>query len=175
METEEKVINAVKKANAVPDSIQLSSGVVLETHQANPLLLISVMSAFPRPVPPTQFIEIMGREMENPDDPDYISRVQAWKTENSNAVLGALILLGTKLKSKPSDIPGPDDDDWLNTYETLGLQIKPKNKDWRYLKWVMTIACVSEKDLQLIQEAVGGKSGVKESDVSAAATFPGSN
>lgn len=174
-QTVDKTIEAVKKAGATPDRVRLSSGVVLKAKQANPTLLIYVMSAFPRPNPPTQFNSIMGRQMENPDDPDYISRVKAWGIENSNAVLNAFIMLGTELFSKPDEIHGPFDDDWLDIYEALGLPIKPQNKEWRYLKWVTTIAVKDEKDLKLIQDAVGALSGVREADVAAAATFPGSN
>jgi hypothetical protein len=169
-------IDAVRKANAVTDnSVRLSSGVVLKAKQANPMLLITVMAAFPRPEPPVQFNSMMGRNMENPDDPDYISRVKAWSMENSNAVLNAFILLGTEMVSVPKGVPGPGDNEWLERYEALGLPTKPMNKDWRYLKWVTTIAAVNEKDLELIRDAVGALSGVKEADVSAAATFPGSD
>jgi hypothetical protein len=169
-------IDAVRRANKTPDNtVCLSSGVMLRAKQANPMLLITVMAAFPRPEPPTQFNSMMGRNMENPDDPDYISRVKAWTMENSNAVLNAFILLGTELVSKPKDVIGPEEDGWLERYEALGLPIKPMNKDWRYLKWVTTIAAVNEKDLELIRDAVGALSGVKEADVTAAATFPGSD
>lgn len=174
-QSDEKTINALRGANVSNNTVCLSSGVVLKVKQANPMLLITVMASFPRPLPPVQFNKMMGRNMENPDDPDYISRVKAWSTENSGAVLSAFILLGTELYSKPEGVPGPFDDEWLETYEALGLTVKANNREWRYLKWVMTIATTNEHDIELIRDAVGALSGVKEADVSAAAAFPGSD
>ena len=172
---DEKVIRALGKADKVNNEIRLSTGIVLKAKQANPMLLITVMASFPRPEPPVTFNKMMGRSMENPDDPDYISRVKAWGMENSSAVLSAFVLLGTELLSKPDNIPGPFDDEWLQTYEALSLDVKPNNREWRYLKWVMTIATANEKDIELIRDAVGALSGVREADVSAAANFPGSD
>ena len=79
-EQELKVIETIEKAEEKQDNtIQLSTGVVLLCKKANPLVLIDVMAAFPRPKPPTWHNPTMGREMENPDDPDYRERVKAWE------------------------------------------------------------------------------------------------
>lgn len=170
---ETKVIQAVEEANRPDDLIELSSGVVLKGKKANPLVLIKVMSAFPRPKPPVVFIKNMGRDMENPEDPDYIARVNAWKTESNNALLNALILLGTELFSVPKGFPKPEDDSWISDYSVLGLPINPEVKSWRYLNWITYKACTDEKDVQKIQEVVGRLSGVREADVQSAVTFPG--
>jgi len=70
-ETDRVVSEAIDKSAEVKDNfIRLSTGVVLAAKQANPNVLIRVMTAYERPSPPVQFIEVMGREMENPDDPD---------------------------------------------------------------------------------------------------------
>lgn len=90
------------------NEIHLSTGVVLIAKQANPNMLIRAMTAQRRPVPPVYFSKEMGREMENPDDPDYISRVQAWQMEYSNGMLNVLIGLGTEIKSVPDGMEGPD-------------------------------------------------------------------
>lgn len=172
---EEKVVEAVEKSNGKKDNlVTLSTGVVLRGKQANPLALIDVMSNFPRPTPPVWKHPTMGREMENPDDPDYRARVKAWESESSSATLNAMILLGTELVKTPSDFPGPDDDAWLDEYELLNLPMKPHNQSWRYLKWVLFKAVRDEKDLLRIRDLVGRLSGVSERAVDSAEQFPGS-
>ena len=172
-ETEMKVVEAIETQES--DLITLSSGVVLRAKQAPPLILIKVMAAFQRPKPPVYVNKTLGREVENPDDPEYLERVQAYKTESSNALLNALILLGTEIVSVPKGMPKPDKDDWLEEYQTLGIGGHPENKSWRYLTWVTFKAVLSEKDLSLIQAAVGRRSGVPESAVKSAETFSGSD
>jgi hypothetical protein len=168
-----KVVEALETVDS--DLISLSSGVVLRVKQAPPLTLIKVMAAFPRPKPPVYRNETMGREVENPDDPDYLERLQAHKTESSSALLNALILLGTELVSTPKKFPKPDENGWLEEYSELGIPAKPESKAWRYLNWVMFKAVANEKDLELIQKAVGRRSGVPESTVKSAETFSGSD
>lgn len=157
------------------NTITLSTGVVLKGKQVPPLAIIRIMSAFPRPKPPVYMSKTMGREMENPDDPDYIERIKSWQIDSSNAILNALILLGTELVSKPKKMTGPDDDDWLDEYRMLSSEMLPQNRSWRYLTWVTFKAAVNEKDIELIKEVVGGLSGVPESEVKSAEQFPGSD
>ena len=160
--------------NGTQNELTLSSGVVLRAKKANPLVLITVMTRYPRPKPPTFFMETMGREMENPDDPDYIDRVKSWEIESNTQVLNALILLGTELVSVPKGFSKPSDDKWLNKYQVLDMPMHLDNEDWRYLTWIKFVAATDEKDLEIIQEAVGRTSGIAEADVKAAEQFPGS-
>lgn len=173
--SEEEVAKAVEEQKKPKDNtITLSSGVVLRGKQANPLILIDVMANFPRPKPPIWKNPKMGREMENPDDPDYRERLRNWEMEMSSATLSAMILLGTELVSVPKGFPKPKDDSWLDEYELLGMTLKPANESWRYLKWVTFKAVTDEKDLEKIRDVVGRLSGVRESSVESAANFPGS-
>lgn len=187
---------AVDAAKRLQDNqITLSTGVVLQAKPANPLIMVRVMAAFPRPRPPLWTNPTMGREMENPDDPDYLERVKSWKAESGNAILNALILLGTELVSKPDGMPGPDDikssisensdgkgktkkkpvPSWLEEYEVFGLPLHPFSASWRYLTWVIFKAAPKGEDLNRIKEVVGRLSGIPEKDVKAAEDFPGSN
>lgn len=171
-----KTVEAVDKVlQPQSDTATLSSGVVLRGKQANPLILVQVMAAFPRPEPPLVYMQAMGREVENPDDPDYIERLQSWKMEYSNSMVTAMITLGTELESKPKKMPGPDDDEWLEEFSLLGLPTHPQSKSWRYLMWVKFQAIKSDKDMELIKELVGRLSGVRESTVRSAESFSGSD
>lgn len=167
---------AVDSANAPQgDTITLSSGVILRGKQANPLILVQVMAAFPRPEPPTVYMQSMGREMENPDDPDYIERLQSWKMEYADRMVNAMIVLGTELVSSPKGMGNPKDNKWLEEYILLGMPNHPENETWRYLTWVKFKAVKGENDMKLIQEVVGRLSGVRESAVKSAENFPGSD
>lgn len=174
MEEDRKAVKAVEEAQLPEDNtITLSTGVVLRGKQVPPLVLIKVMSAYPRPKPPTWFNPTMGREMENPDNPDYIEQVKAWRTESGNITLNALIMLGTELVSVPKKFPGPDGKEWLDEYAVLGVPMSPENKNWRYLTWVTFKAAPAVEDLDKIKEVVGRLSGISESKVAAAEQFPG--
>lgn len=164
-----QAIDATREAD--DNLIRLSTGVILEAHQANPNILIRVMTADPRPNPPVVYVKAMGREMENPDDPDYIKRVQAWEFSYNGRMLNALIGLGTTLHSVPKKFPKPEDDSWLADYKAMGLPVIPDSSAWRYITWVMFKAAVLDKDTQLIGEKVKKLSGVKEADVKSAESF----
>ena len=170
MKTVRTIADAKKGAQ---DEITLSSGVVLRAIKASPVTLIKVMTRFPRPKPPTYFMEKMGREMENPDDPDYIERVKAWEMESNSQVLNALILLGTELVSVPKGVEKPSGDKWLNKYRLLDMPVHPEDEQWRYLNWVTLVAAPDETDMTLIQDVVGKKMGIAEVDVKSAEQFPG--
>lgn len=164
------------KAEASEDYIiRLSTGVVLKAKQANPSTLIRVMTKQQRPSPPLYFNKEMGREMENPDDPDYISRVQAWQMDYTNGMLNVLIGLGTELITIPDGMPRISDDSWLADYRALGLPVIADSPAWRYITWVMFVAAPTEKDLNIISQKVKTFSGVKEADVRNAENFPAGN
>lgn len=169
--TEEKVVEAVEQVE--DNLIRLSTGVVLRGKVAPPLALIKVMAAFPRPKVPTYFNKTVGRDLENPEDPDYLERVQAQKTESASAMLNALVLLGTEVESVPKGFPKHTDDDWVDDYRELGLEARPENVRWRYLNWVVFKAAITAEDMQEIQKVVGRLSGVPEGAVQSAEEFPG--
>ena len=175
-ETDMKTVRAVADAKkGAQNEFTLSSGVVLRAKKANPITLIKVMTRFPRPKPPVVFMKDMGRDMENPDDPDYIERVGAWDMDRNAQVLNALILLGTELVSCPKGIESYKGNKWVEKYKVLDMPVHPDNEDWRYLTWVTFIAAPDDNDMNVIQEAVGRLSGIAEADVKAAEQFPGSD
>lgn len=173
---EEPLVEAIEESKKPQDNtVVLSTGVVLRCKQANPLLLMNVMAAYPRPKPPVWHNPTMGRQMENPDDPAYIEAVANWKLESSNATLKALILLGTEVVKVPKGIPKAEDNQWLEIISLLNIPMNPDNKSWRYLNWVMSVATNGVEDLNKISEVVGRLSGVPEKNVKAAEEFPGSD
>lgn len=167
---------AIDAAQAPQDyTITLSSGVVLRGKKMNPAILIQVMAAVPRPEPPVVFMEKMGREMENPDDPQYIERLQAWKMEFADRVVTAMVSLGTEIVSIPKKMEGPNGNEWLKDYTLLGLPLFPMSETWRYLVWVKFKAIRDEEDMKKIQEVVGRLNGIREEAVKSAENFSGSD
>lgn len=180
--TDRKIAKGIDSASGeTTNQITLSTGVVLLAKPANPNMLIRAMTAHRRPSPPTSYVKEMGREMENPDDPDYISRVQSWQMEYSNAMLNVLIGLGTDVVSIPKGMEGPHPKKkeelptWIKDYSAMGFPILPDSPAWRYITWIMFIAGPTDKDTQLIGEKVRSLSGVKEADVRDAENFPAGN
>jgi len=176
-ENERKTVKAMQDIEAEGDDnlIRLSTDVVLEARQANPNQIIKVLSRFPSPEPPMYFNKDLGRWIENTADPDYALKMQAWKMQYANATNNVFISYGTTLKSKPKNVPGPDDDEWLDQFYAMNEPVMADNKYWRYLNWVLSVAAPTDRDTQLIQKKVGRLSGVTEADVQDAATFPGSD
>lgn len=169
-----KAIDETRK-EADDNFIRLSTGVVLKAKQANPSTLIRVMTMQKRPTPPEYMDKAMGRMMENPNDPDYISRVQAWQMDYSNGMLNVLIGLGTEFVSKPEGLQGPKDTAWLADYRALGLPVIADSPSWCYITWVMFVAAPTDKDLNMISSRVKTLSGTKEADVRDAENFPAGN
>ena len=175
-DNEMKTVRAVADAKkGAQDTITLSTGVVLRAIKVNPVMLIRVMTRYPRPKPPVIFMKEMARDMENPDDPDYIEQVKAWENESNAMVLNALILLGTEPVSVPKGVEKPEGSKWINKYKLLGMPVIPDDKDWRYLNWVTMVAATDEKDMVLIQDTVARLTGIAEADVKSAEQFPGSD
>lgn len=172
-DTTKKVITAAAKAGKPEDNtVTLSTGVVLRGKLVPPAMLIKIMAEFPRPRPPIWKDPIMGREMENPDDPEFLDQITSWKMEYSDATLNVMILMGTELVSTPKGFPGPQSEKWLQEYRVLGLKMEADNESWRYLNWIKFKAAPSAEDLNLIKEVVGKLSGVPEQSVAAAESFP---
>jgi hypothetical protein len=103
-----QVLNKIKNKDTEAENlIVLSSGVVLRGKKASSSVLIEVITSSKRPKPPVWRNEKMGRMMENPDDPDYIEQVQAYKYEQAGSLVTAMIMLGTEIYSVPEGMEGP--------------------------------------------------------------------
>lgn len=107
LETIQTIERIVKKNPDEENLIRLSTGVVLRGKKASSSVLIEVITSSKRPKPPTWKNEKMGRWMENPDDPDYIEQVQAYKYEQAGSLVTAMIMLGTEIYSIPEGMEGP--------------------------------------------------------------------
>ncbi len=164
----EKLVEAVAAVEA--DKIEadlevtFSSGVVLELRPVPKNFIYQVTAQFHPPEVPTVWLEKKQRHEENPNDPRYITEMELYAVEVANAATDASILRGSKAKSIPDDIPGPDAKEWVEEMELLGLPLVDSSRA-RYLAWVKGIACPLDNDILSLLEALGRLTGVAESDV----------
>lgn len=145
--------------------ITLSTGVVLRARPVSRNIFADILSEHVAPRVPTHYNEDKGREEDNPLDPDYLAEMQRYNTQLARSMSDALIVLGTELESKPDDVPGQDDETWLEEVSLLRVY-KTNTARGRYLAWVKTKAIGTDQDFADISNAVRRAMGVPEDDVS---------
>jgi hypothetical protein len=162
------VSETVKKARVTKadDTFTLSTGVVLKPTRVPSMVFPELMSRMERPKPPRVFIEDIGREEENPADPDYQSRLEIFNAEYTKAIIDTMIILGTEVVYVPDNVAKETDTRWTLKIKALG--IVPTDEIQRYLLWVKFVAATDNKDIEAIMREVGRLSGVSEEDVSEA-------
>jgi hypothetical protein len=152
--------------------IHLSTGVVLAPRKVSPFVFQEVSSRFKYPKVPVIWMEDKQREEPNPMNPDYLAERDEVDYNRSMATIDGTIALGTKLVSIPEGFPTPDDNDWLDDLETMGIEINRDNSRMRYRTWVKYVAAPTVPDVQTIIAKVLRAIGVSEEEVvSATANF----
>lgn len=147
------------------DEITLSTGVVLKV-RAVPAWKMNDLTKLERPKPPE--IEVDGRKMENPDDPDYHAAIKKYEEEVSNKMTDYMIVFGTDVVSIPENLPKQEDKEWKKKVIWSGTPISDDPVDV-YLAWVKYVAGTQISDIRKISQEVGRRSGVNEVDVKTAA------
>lgn len=167
----DKSVQIANQIRSTPSDglIHLSNGVVLRPSRVPTMVFPEVMKRYPRPTPPRVFIEDLGREEENPGDPEYIAKLQTYNSELGIAMVDVMIVLGTEFVSAPKDFPKISDSKWASKLKAAGFS-GIDDPSQRYLMWVKYVAAVDDSDLNAIMEGVGRLSGVSEQDVSEAIT-----
>jgi hypothetical protein len=150
-----------------PETVKLSNGVVVKIKPVSSFVYTEMYKAHKKPRPPVLFIEAIGREEENPDDPEYLSKLEEYQTNLSITATDTMILFGTQVISTPDDIDSFEDGEWLENLDALGYTI-PANKKSRYLMWFKYVIANHEQDMELIMEHVSRRSGVSEAEVETA-------
>lgn len=165
---EDSVIQAIRSQGTdTPGLITLSTGVILKASRVPNMIFPEVMGRFKRPEVPTVFIEDLGREEKNPDDPRYKEEYNDWQTSLSLAIVDTMIVLGTEVQSLPKGFDKHTDDRWTMKLRVLGID--PGTDEMkRYLLWVKYVAAPTDEDITRIMEGVGGLSGVTEDSVNEA-------
>lgn len=160
-----RIEQAEKRQDESLQELVLSTGVVLRVSKVNPVLLsdIAAESLKHRPKAPIVFIESLGREEENLDDPDYTEAVTQWQATVLLDINNAYVLKGTEVISVPDGMDSPDNEDWLDEMRILNRPVGTKRQ--RYLAWIKYVAAVDAEDTTAIVREVGRLSGVSEAEV----------
>lgn len=170
-----KTVKAVEKALKEGDNhVALSTGVVLNVTLPSQMILLKVMTKYPRPKVPTYNDPVHGI-IKNPDSEDYIEEIGQWEIERNTAMLEATLLLGTEIVEKPKGMPGPNDKVFIEDMKVLNFDGVETSERYRYLLWVMQYAADGEEDIKLLTNVAGRQSGVVEQDVDDAVEFSGSD
>lgn len=160
-----------------PNLIELSTGVVLRAKPMPPGLFMKLSAALPRPETPKFQPEGKKFWVQDHDNEDYVAQVKLWEDEKKSLMLEGMIAYGTAYESGPPEWkkqkPPYTDDDWIDKLVALSdkLNVKPENKHWRYLTWIMSVACETADDYEDIFRKVGRLSGVPEEDIQKAGNF----
>lgn len=149
------------------DTCTLASGVVLKVKKVSPLLLRRAVQKVTKPVIPVFHDEDRGRDIENPNDPDYLAALAEYESSQGYASLDMMILMGTELISVPEGMDRPEDTDWVELLRVGGIDPDISSDHARYLSWMQLIAITDMADVQSIAMAVARKTAVREVDVQA--------
>lgn len=152
------------------DEFLCASGLLLELRKVSRFVVLGVGKQIPMPKVPTMYIEDKGRVEENPNDPDYLAAVRDASNERGLFVISTIIALGTRIKFKPEDMEGPEEDDWLDTLEGLSIVDVPRNNQrLRYSAWLRYVGLPDNVEFDKLTTQVLRYSGLTpEEDVQAA-------
>lgn len=172
-------ITKFKTGGEGKDLITLSSGIVLRLKSVPPETVRRAGEKIPKPKPPVVFIESKGREEENPFDPDYAKALEEWIEQCGNSRMDSILVLGVEIHHLPEGVDGPDDSNWLEELEYLGIAnpLATENKLARKLDWLKCYALRTGDDIIKVANQLYRKVGAvtEEEVLLAMESFPGGN
>lgn len=152
-------------AQPLVTEITLDNGVVLKLKPVPPFLVRQAAINLKQPKPPV--IDVGkgdGREEENPNDPEYLKKLDTYNAEVISASTNAMLLAGTEVLSVPDDMWSLDDDGWLELVEFLEIEVDRENKMARYLAWLRYYA-LSGPSITRIMAELRKSIGLTEEEV----------
>lgn len=142
----------------------LSSGVVLRHKKVPPMILAKIEEKYPDPPVPTVYDDERDRYLPNPDSPDYERAVDDNRMKKGNAMIDCIIAMGTQIVSIPDSMQTPDEEDWIEDLEFIGVEV-PKLKLGRYLAYIKYYAATSASDIQELAKKGSQALGITEEEV----------
>jgi hypothetical protein len=101
------------KENKTNGYVELTTGYMGKITPVGATLVDEVVSSIEDPEVPVIFDEDKGREIENPNDPQYLRALEKAEYQRSLAAIDAMLLFGLELESIP------EDDKWLKKLKYL--------------------------------------------------------
>lgn len=158
-------------AAALPTTLTLSNGVQLYMKAVPPLAMRQASIQIPEPVVPIVLTED-GREIPNPNDPEYTRNVLHYLTLQAARLADVMILLGSSLKEVPEGIEKPTDTNWQEMLKIAGIPLSEldlQDSYHVYLAWLRFYALPTEEDIANLIQGITALSGVTENEVVRAA------
>jgi hypothetical protein len=170
----QQVVADIELEEQAPYIISLSSGVRLKLKKISPLRILAIVNKFKYPEVPEFWDEKRERPIRNPDSPAYLAMKETVDTDRMFAVYDAIAAIGTEIDYIPDGFSKPEDDDWLEEQEVIGVPVNKDSKLARYLAWVKYKAIASQTDMQLIGNEFGLALGISEARIAGQveANFP---
>ena len=167
---EEQIIKAVDIVQQEdPDTVTLSSGVVLRYLPVPLLRIQSIVNKFSYPPVPELWDEKREQSIKNPNHPAYLEERDQVDLKRTNAVLDAIIAFGMEIVSTPETLPKIEDSGWIEECKDFFfIDINPQSERSRKLAWIKFVAIVDQNDFRLISKAFNLSLGVSESRVAEA-------
>ncbi|MDD5702382.1 MAG: hypothetical protein PHU23_10085, partial [Dehalococcoidales bacterium] len=133
------------------DLVTTSKGVVFRVKKSPPVVFRAVVQQWAERAPKAPVILSMekDREEENPADPAYLEAKARHEEGCNMALMDAAILLCTAVENVPDDVNRPEDTDWLEDLEIMGIAPGPGKRE-RYLAWVKYYAAPDESDMVIL-------------------------
>lgn len=167
-----QVAEEVAEPITYPDNyVVLDCGAVLEITGIAPETYNSVVRKFEDSEPKVPIVTLVskgGRQEPNPNDPEYMDRLQKWKNARSAGLLLAIYAFGASVVSAPESMPGPDSEEFKAGLTLSGLLGKGTPTECR-IHWIQN-ALSRDKvrggaERTAIFKAAIRAMGVSESDV----------
>ncbi len=168
---------ALESSNGIPklmNEFVTASGVILRTRKVKPPIVMAIIKNIEVPRVPKIFIEELGREEENPNDPFYKDAMDMYLANRASAMTRAYMMFGSDPKFVPDDFQMPDDD-WHVELEEAGITVPSVDKKrLRYVAWLEYVVLEDANETAELQKQIMRLSGMTfEEDVKEAEeSFP---
>lgn len=148
--------------------ITLANGVVLEISPHPRSRILREIGWEKPPSPPVVTVDDKGHTEENPDDPAYQQTLQDFQLRMLVKARNAVLVFAAKVVSVPEGVPTVESDEWIETAEALGMEVKREPKALRLLDWLDFCAILTRQDEKLVNETLSSVAGTREREVAAA-------
>ena len=131
-----------------PDTVTLSSGVVVRSKDVPKPRIIALLEQFPDPEVPLVENKDKGRMERNPKSESYIEAVNQVNMRRGLAMLDIIIVSGTEIVSVPEGFPKVEDTDWIEELELSHIPVRRSSPLARKFAWLKYVACTDDSDYE---------------------------
>lgn len=148
MDYTEKIQDAVAavEEQQQPPSYTCENGVVLKFKPFSIFRVMAVLEKFKDPPIPKEWDEERQVWDENPWKKEYLDAKEEVASQRGMATIDAILAFGTEIVSIPDDVEKPEDTNWVEEMQVVGVELNLANATARRLNWLKMVA-VGSTDL----------------------------